>query len=146
MLFMIQNVVCDKARVGDVLLALGPFALIRPEPVPMMNAQVIAGRLVSITAPGTGDMASLFVAWAQEKGYREVSSKEARAFLEEHGKSATSYSYLFANAEKKGLLRRFGKKDKFGTLRYEVIGAQRLLPPPAKRGKNGNGRSKSAEV
>lgn len=113
------EVFCTSKQLGGALEALtGKVAQVAP---PQMVANAAAKSNGAVRMSGA-DLNELFLAWLKKKKLTEFRPPDARAFLQEHGRSDNSYSYLLTKMKAAGLIKSLG--DSPATARWIVVGAK----------------------
>jgi hypothetical protein len=96
----------ESSRLGEVYKALAGKVRNMSAPIPVINAQ--ANGKDRVAAIGRGELIEMFIDWLRKHKLKDFRASDARAFLEEHGRSHSSYSYLFDGLRDAGLATRTG--------------------------------------
>jgi len=122
------EVFCTSKQLGGALEALtGKVAQVAP---PQMVANAAAKSNGAVRMSGA-DLNELFLSWLKKKKLTEFRPPDARAFLQEHGRSANSYSYRLTKMKDAGLIKNLG--DSPATARWIVVGAKTKKGLPTKK-------------
>jgi len=103
-LFRIECFV-DSNKLGEVLSALAGKVRQMSPPTPVINAAKKANGVEQI---GRGELIEMFVDHLRKHKIKEFRARTAKEFLEEHGRSSQSYSYLLDGMRNAGYARRSG--------------------------------------
>jgi hypothetical protein len=105
-MFRVQFYVDDR-KLGDALRALAGLIQGSPEVMPVVNADVVGGKL---TARTNGNSNTMFMEYIAKHKLKEVNCAVAQNFLKGLGRPVGSASYVLKQAQKIG-----GLKKKPGT-------------------------------
>jgi len=104
-LFRIECFV-DSNKLGAVLTVLAGKVRNMSAPMPVINAK--PNGKDSVEALSRGALIEMFVDWLHKRRLKDFRARDAREFLEEHGRSPASYSYLLDGVRALGFAKRTG--------------------------------------
>ena len=99
------EVFCTSKQLGDALALLTARVTQITPPQLVVNAKRKGN---GVTPVSSGELVEMFQNWLRQHKLKEINTKIAREFLEEHGRAPGSTSYLFNQARDRGLLKNVG--------------------------------------
>lgn len=131
-MFRIEEIIVDANKLAEVLWLLSGKIRGMSAPQPMINVKRERNGAVGPRV-SSGEFVDLFMTWVRERKLKEISAATAREFLVDHGRAASSTSYLFNHARKRGLIKNIGTSP--ADSRWQVLGGARLAASKKKSAK-----------
>ena len=104
-MFRVEFFVEDK-RLADALRSLAGKTRGQPAVQPVVNVEPAAGKL---KANGSGTLVDMLGEFVHKNGVAELQPKKVKEWLEKHGFSADSASYVLRGAVNQGWLKKTGQ-------------------------------------
>jgi len=98
----------DENRLGSVLAALAGKVRSMSVPQPMINAKPNGQGGAGVSPISRGDLTEMFLDWVKQHKLKQIRSTDAKRFLEEHGRSSGSYSYLLTTLKARKIVKHVG--------------------------------------
>jgi len=106
-LFRIECFV-ESRYLGDVLTSLAGKVRSMSPPQPVINAKANGQGGPGVSSIARGDLIEMFLDWVKQHRLKEIRAKDAQDFLEEHGRSRGSSSYLLTLLKERRLAKHVG--------------------------------------